>query len=535
MPFETFYFYTTQNALKRFLVTYTLFPLPNSNNQNSSLSDDGFGHLLFWKNEVDVDTLTSFCQTDTNDNIIVLRALLPCELASAADKYSIVQTNEQIPFFNVTDILYVTKPMHFLQGDSTLVIPTQLLHDSRYNPTSPLSPDITQQAIAKYLQHHSSTAIDLDDEFEDVDISTLEQPDDIASLTETIDVTQRLTAGYLMFMQGAKPFDYTLSPQLYYSLDGKVSFADFVRQAVYTTVPIDTIKAYCEKLDAQSRAYLSALKNSQSDNIDRIVYSAAIGALLQTTCSLQDKQRFLQLFVGDLPIKLQPLVNETFDDKRARNRIATLKSTLRSLVPIYFLYTFWDYRFDRFCENMTEFGLSTEFANVTLSLWALLHGMDDVYSEYKNIELLYAIKSLSITCDNACRKIPYTDFAQINNIKQNKKIKVATVPCDYVNYEIEYHYCVDEKSAEIDKLLDELKCRLNDTFDFLYPDLRKRICYASAQPVTAAIIWKNRVAIHKKFTEMSRQSTPVKLKRKRTARKNTTTTRQQSIFDNTEE
>ena len=58
MPFEIFYFYTTQNALKRFLVTYTLFPLPNSNNQNSSLSDDGFGHLLFWKNEVDVDTLS---------------------------------------------------------------------------------------------------------------------------------------------------------------------------------------------------------------------------------------------------------------------------------------------------------------------------------------------------------------------------------------------------------------------------------------------------------------------------------------------
>lgn len=534
MPFEPFFFYTNLTTLKRFLVKYAIFPLPCGNNQSNGLSNDGQGNLLFWKNQVDIDTVTTFCQTEANDSPIVLQVLLPTSLANTADEFNIVRTTEQIPFFNVSNILYVTNPVRFLQGDTTLVIPTQLVDKRQYCPTNVLDRNTTEQAIAKYLPHFATTEIDLDDEFEDDDI-TSEQAES-SPFVERIDKSDRLAAAYLMFVQGTTPFDYTLNPQLYYSLDGKVPYAEFINKTTYPTVPQTIVKAHCEKLDAQSRAYLSALKNSQSGNIDRIVYSAAIIALMQVSCSVQDKTRFLQIFSDELPTEMQQTVNDVFSDKRARNRIATLKLTAPSLASIYFLYTFWDYRFDRFCENMTEFELnSRDFANVTLSLWALLHGTDDVYTEYKNIELLYAVKNLPSICNERQYCLPYSEFAQINNVKNKGKIQISTLHCDYVNYTIEYHYCADEKTAEITKLVKELKCTLDDTFDFVYADLRKRIDSIYISTVDSNVIWKNRLVIHKKFNELIDNST-TKQKKPRTSRKKSKeTARQQSIFDNIEE
>ena len=536
MQFEPFFFYTNQNMLKRFLVKYSIFSLPHGTKQTASLSDDGQGRLLFWKHEVDTDTLTAFCQTNATDNAIVLRVLLPTELTATADKFGIVCVDTSVPFFNVSDIMYVDKPIRFLQGDSTQIIPTELLRAEPYTPQNTLDIAITEQAIEQHLQQHSTATIDLNDEFENDDSTTVENAEENRQPDDYIDKSDRLIAGYLMFIQGTTAFEYTLTPRIYYSLDGKEPFGDFVTHTVYPMVSPTIVKTYCEKLDTQSRAYLSALKTSSSANTDCIVYSAAIKALLQTSCSTQDRQRFLQYFIDRLPSELHSFTIETFADKRARNRIATLKDNLPALTPIYFLYTFWDYRFDRFCENMAEFKLSTSFSNVTLSLWALLHGMDDLYSEYKNIELLYAVKNLLTEQEEAHYCLPYEEFAKINNIKNSKKIKVSTVPCNYVNYEIEYHYCVDEKSAEIAGLLDALKTALDETFDFLYTDLRKQIYGTTNQIASRELILKNKVIIHKRFTELSKRSAPAKNSKKRVSRRQSSKTpRQQSIFDNPEE
>ena len=121
-------------------------------------------------------------------------------------------------------------------------------------------------------------------------------------------------------------------------------------------------------------------------------YTPAISAILKNGYSFADKERFLHDFLAETEASSREEMKTVFEDKRARNRIQLLLNENPKLAPIYFLYTFFDYRQDHFCENIIEFGMrDAGFSNVTLSLWALLHGMTDIYAEYKNIEFQWKL------------------------------------------------------------------------------------------------------------------------------------------------
>lgn len=535
--FEPFFFYTNQRALKRFLVDYKICSSACREEQNITLSDDGEENLLFWKNEVNIDTLKSFCKTETNDIVVALKVYLPTTLADTADEYGIVRTQKAIPFFNVSNVYFVDKPLQFLQGDTTLIIPRHLICPTPYAPQNPLAIELTEQAISRHLHRFDNSQIGLDDEFEDESIESALDETEFKE-RKTIDKKNRYIAAYLTFIQGKIPFDGSLSPRLYYALvNNDISFSEFIANNVYSSVPTDIVKKYCEKLCQQERAYLSALKNSEAQNIDRIVYSAAIKTLTQLSCAQQDKSRFLELFFAEIRDDvLKNTIAEIFADKRARSRIVSLQKEFASLVPIYFLYTFWDYRYDRFCENLAEFGLSSfGVENITLSLWALLHGMEDVYSEYKNLDLLFAINQLTSDFDAKSECLPYDAFAKINAIKLTQNLRVTTIGCNYVNYEIEYHACVDDAVATIDKILDELKSAVLQTFDFQYVSLRKNVLQTKSDNVSGETILRNKITIHKKFVDIAQRKTNCAPKKKSKSKRTQSVQKQLSFFDDKEE
>ena len=147
-------------------------------------------------------------------------------------------------------------------------------------------------------------------------------------------------------------------------------------------------------------------------------------------------------------------VKECLEDRRARNRIKSLKDSNDSLLPIYFLYTFFDYGFDRLNENIIEFNLDNSFySNILLSLWGLKNGMEGVYEEFKDIEVIYALEKKILTLLNKENDaIPLEIFYLINNIKLNpNEILVSNYRCSYINSVIENLLLIKEKVSFIEK------------------------------------------------------------------------------------
>lgn len=158
-------------------------------------------------------------------------------------------------------------------------------------------------------------------------------------------------------------------------------------------------------------------------------------------------------------------------------------------------------------------------ANITLSLWALLHGMQDVYAEYKNLELLYAIMHSGNSC---C--IDYKEFVGYNKIVPEKdNIVIENLSCCYVNPKIEYYHCVSMHEEKIKKLIDRLIKELKYTFDFQYVPLKNTISTINVEISDKDII-ANRNAIHKQYLQS------IKNEKNQRQRKSNTTI-QRSFFD----
>lgn len=526
MKFELFYYYTNLRALKNFLINYKIEPSSYRNENNLTLSDLGQNFLLFWKKECSIETILKYCKTDGNDVPVVLKVYLPSELnleayfddgttknvtvAECKDSY-VVKIDEPVSFFNVSNIFYVDKPITFLQGDTTLVIPSNLIEKSPYEPLSPLKDEIADKILKSFSKSIDECCSDGDDDDEeDLQSSILSGIADESDTEKSIKAESlkedKLVAAYAMFAQGKNLFDGKLTHRIYTALDtSDISFDIFVRNNFYKIVPQKIVTDNIRYISSRDDDYIQCLKGLGYDDI----YSSAVSVLLNNNYALDDKERFLSDYLSEINNEtLKAKITEIFADKRARNRISALQSNNPKILPVYFLYTFFDYRLDRFCENLTEFGLDKKdgFANVTLSLWALLHGMGDLYTEYKNIELLYAItrKFKKDKC------LGYDDFTTINRIQPQADCVIADdLACRYQNLKIEYCYCVDSHKEKICKLIGELKKELSEEFDFQYLQLKNALKSAKTEIADQEII-ANKEDIHSRFLKLSAEQKPKK-------------------------
>jgi len=526
MQFELFYYYTNLRALKNFLINYKIEPSSYRNENDLTLSDLGQNFLLFWKRECSIETILKHCKTDGNDVPVVLKVYLPSELnveayfddgtmknvtvAECKDSY-VVKIDEPISFFNVSNIFYVDKPITFLQGDTTLVIPSNLIEKSPYEPLSPIKDEIADKILKSFSKSIDEFGSDGDDDDEeDLQSSILSGIADESDTEKSIKAESlkedKLIAAYAMFVQGKILFDGKLTRRIYTALDASdISFDKFICDNFYKIVPQKIVTDNIRYIPSRDNDYIQCLKGLYYDEI----YSPVISVLLNNNYAPDDKDRFLSDYlseINDETIKAE--IAEIFADKRARNRFSALQSDNPKILPVYFLYTFFDYRLDRFCENLTEFGLDKKdgFANVTLSLWTLLHGMGDLYTEYKNIELLYAItrKFKKDKC------LGYDDFTKINRIQHQKDCVIADdLACRYQNLKIEYCYCVDSHKEKICKLISELKKELSEEFDFQYLQLKSALKSTKAE-ITDQEIIANKEAIHSRFLKLAAEQKPKK-------------------------
>lgn len=526
MKFELFYYYTNLRALKNFLINYKIEPSSYRSENYLTLSDLGQNFLLFWKKECSIETMLKHCKTDGNDVPVVLKVYVPSELnveayfddgttknvtvAECKDSY-VVKIDEPISFFNVSNIFYVDKPITFLQGDTTLVIPSNLIEKSPYEPLSPMKDEIADKILKSFSKSIDEFGSDGDDDDEeDLQSSILsgiaDESDNEKSIKAESLKEDKLVAAYAMFVQGKTLFDGKLTHRIYTALNtSDISFDKFIRDNFYKIVPQKIVTDNIRYIPSRDNDYIQCLKGLGYDDI----YSPAVSVLLNNNYALDDKERFLSDYlseINDETVKAE--ISEIFADKRARNRISALQSDNPKILPVYFLYTFFDYRLDRFCENLTEFGLNKKdgFANVTLSLWALLHGMGDLYAEYKNIELLYAItrKFKKDKC------LGYDDFTKINRIQRQADCVIADdLACRYQNLKIEYCYCVDSHKEKICKLISELKKELSEEFDFQYLQLKSALKSAKTE-ITDQEIIASKEAIHSRFLKLSAEQKPKK-------------------------
>lgn len=523
MKFESFYFYTNQRALKNYLVNYKIEPSVYRNELNRTLSDLGQNFLLFWKSEIGIETILKNCKTDGGDISVVLKVLLPAETVveayfpdetiksakiSECSTACAVKFAYPVSFFNVTDIFYVDKQIQFLQGDTTLIIPKQLIRNEPFTTLSASDDNIVDSVINSFSKTKDNVFSD-DDEDDETELGAdilSGFTDETAEEKDVRDKSQKedkLIAAYLMFIQGKTLFDGKFSQRIY-SVTGspEITFDKVIHDNFYKKVSQNIVSENIRYLQTKDIDYISCLRESKSDDI----YTPAITALLNNRYSYDDKDRFLIDYIAGINDTARNEITEIFADKRARNRIALIIKDNPKLVSIYFLYTFFDYRLDRFCENITEFGLDKEgFANITLSLWALLHGMGDLYSEYKNLELLYAV-----TCkvNDAC--IDYKQFTESNKIAPKKDCDTLdNLSCHYINLKIEFYHCIGTHAEKIKKYIDNLEAELKYSFDFQYVLLKNALKMTESEISDKEII-ANKDIIHKQYLQSIAEEKPKK-------------------------
>lgn len=542
--FLPFYLYTNLRSLKRYLVNYKIQPSAFDGTARYTLSDFGQDFLIFWRREVAVETIRHYCKADANDIPVVLQVYLPphlkveafsettdtkqCVLSKCAASAA-VKVSDPIPFLNVIKILSVDQPLTFLQGDTTQNIPYVLLGDTPY--TAP--DDAIGEATVAAVQAICNPAIALpDDDAEDDEGTTLfgtqdgfDSPQGENAVRRRSLKQDKIIASYAMFIQGKKPFNSTMTHRLYAALSpDKRSFSDYIQEVFYPLVDRQTVSD-CVRSSAVDGRYIETFNrlvygNGSADDL----LGEAISVLLCHTYTADDRAMFRDDFLAAIEDdETRAKVAECLTDPRVRNRMQELRDDLPDLIPLYFLYAFFDYGLDRFCENIVEYKLDAAgYDNVVLALWALLHGINDIYGEYKPVSLLYAL----MRKDNSSMCIDYTTFSKLNHIKHRSKIdrEFQGVYCSYENAKIEYRFCVGDAEQNIRKLLCDLGSELEQVFDFRYAAIRRAL-QVSLSEVTREEIQANRKTIHDRYLQLTQKQMPKKAKSKKKS------SNQPSFFD----
>ena len=458
--FKEVFLYTNQDNLKRYLITNEI----NAFNGNT-LSDNGYSGLLLFTKEVSIEDLISNCCNNSYDTAVVIKLLINADkkvigikedgtqkegLLSEFTNINAFLFNDSISFSNVKEIIPVEKELMFLQGDSTLKIPFNRISKNQYNPLNPISSNELEQILSSLNDEDN----DLDD-FSEEDEENFEDFsfDDSLNKNDEINYHSKVLGALLMLIQGNKPIKNILNPTVFSILTDNTNFDKFVMNNVYKNMNLNICK-YIEKPNDLLLDYYHDLKEVICNkDYSNSLYSTSIKILLDA--NFNDKETFKNELLNSIKdIELKKQVKECLEDRRARNRIKSLKESNDSLLPIYFLYTFFDYGFDRLNENIIEFNLDNSFySNILLSLWGLKNGMEGIYEEFKDIEVIYALeKKISSWLNKENDVIPLETFYLINNIKLNpNEIIINNYRCSYINSDIENLLLIKEKISFIEK------------------------------------------------------------------------------------
>lgn len=227
---ETF-LYTNEAALKQYLTNSEITVTCSDTQSNHSLSDNKYGGILVFNNEVSIQDIKSKCCNDNFDTAVVIKLLLNKQLKVIGFDENGEQTKgeigqlknsiaylikDSISFSNVASIIPVAKQLVFLQGDSTLYIPTNLIDKKFYSPVNCLSTDHLDLLLSKVKSNDSfiNSADDFLDDMDDFDIDSI----DLSSINDQVSLSNdhntrknKLLAGLLMLVQGNHPLQNKLT------------------------------------------------------------------------------------------------------------------------------------------------------------------------------------------------------------------------------------------------------------------------------------------------------------------------------------
>ena len=493
--------YTDMSLLKQYLAHNIIAPSAYFGYNDDYVIGAGSDKVLFFRHNIAVNQVLENFKETKIDEVVAVRVYVNDgyhitavdenggyhngELAELS-AYDVFLTDMPISFVNVFSIVAVKGKLKFLQGDTTFKCPDELLKVNNFGDENTMDTDVVCGILRKlngFGEIYNYSIQDINDEDSDSFIiqqtNAAEIFEPIYSMSEFI-LYDKFIAALLMLIQGIRPADRTLTPELYAVFGAGLSFSDYVRKKIYSVVDFEKTELdITEKPDNLFLQYYHALKyafkkDCTLDNGN--LFGCAIRALLSFKNPTREefKNEFLKMISDDT---LRMGIQLCFENARARAQIAELKKNNQNFLPIYFLYMFFDWEFDRVKTNLIEFDLTQmPYSNVILSLWALRQGMASVYEEYKTPGILYPCsKKTEKICFGRDYLILVDEFYKFNKVSKNDKDDAYELSgygyFNYINAEIEYEFCAGSK--KINKKIKELKNLLKkDTFTFDYVDIR---------------------------------------------------------------
>ena len=524
------FLYTNQTSLKKYLTDSEIIAVCDNDQKNYSLSDNGYGGMLVFNNEVSIEDIKSKCCNDSFETAVVIKLLVNKKIiVNAIDengeqiddetekiKKSIAYlVKDSIPFSNVVSIIPVEKKLIFLQGDSTLNVPTNLINEKYYCPFDCISTECLNLILSNVKSENSfnRNMDDFLDDMDDFDISSMDlssMNEQVISNNESNNYRNKLLAGLLMLVQGNHPIQNKLTANIYSFLEEGLSFDKYISENIYKNMPFD-IAQYVDTPNETLIRFYKDLKDvvCNNKNFSKSLFSCAINALLNL--ENDNREKFKSLFLENIEDQsLRERAGNCLLDMRARNRIMLLNELNDDMLPIYALYVFFDYGFDRLNENIIEFRLNNSpFVPILLSLWALKNDMKSIYEEYKKPEIVYACdKKISNWLGKEENLIPIDTFFLANKIKvEPDEYIIGNYRCSYINTNIEYEFCVGKSNDKIEKIINKLEKILLNTFDFQYIDLKQSIKKHHLLNVDISLYTDS---IHKKYLSLVRKETSKK-------------------------
>ena len=543
--------YTNLTSLKRYLTDNEIIAVCGDEQKNYSLSDNGYGGVLVFNKEVSIENIKSKCCNDNFETAVVIKLLLNKKTDVIAFSENGEQSNGKIeetqdsiallvkgsiPFSNVVSIIPVERKLVFLQGDTTINVPTNLIAENCYSPIDCVSTDCLELILSN-IKLDNSFSGNMDDFLEDMDGFDIKSID-LSSMNDQAITTNipsnrrnKLLAALLMLVQGNRPAQNKLTTNIYSFLEEGSSFSEYISANFYKNMPFDITK-YIKIPNEILLRFYKDLKHVACNDTDfsKSLFSSAITALLNLENN--DKEHFKTLLLDDIEDdSLRERANECLLDLRARDRIMLLNKSNDDILPIYVLYVFFDYGFDRLNENIIEFGLNnTPFSHILLSLWALKNGMKSIYEEFKKPEIVYACdKKISSWIGMEDNLIPVDAFFLANKIKvkQDERV-VGNFRCSYININIEYEFCVGKCVEQTEKIIDKLEKALSETFAFQYVDFKQAV---KKHRMSNIDIRQYADVIHKKYLSIVKKEVPKKKVRTKTQKVVVEEAEQLSLFN----
>ena len=552
--FTEVFLYTNQSALKRYMINNEIAPIEDEFQSNYTLSDNMSGGVLYFNKAIAPDEVIKRCCNGSYDVAVVVKVYISNEcLATSYDKSGSIHTGKisdfpnavayhlenSVPFSNVISITALEKQLVFLQGDTTLYVPSHLISKKPYSPKTVLSNGVVDAIIASLKANDSSgneVSMFLDD-MDEFDLSSVDLSNSIGQEeknNEYVNLKNKLLAGYLMLIQGNRPLNGKLDATLFSLLGYDCSFEEYIKSSVYPNMPFD-LACYLKKPNSLLEQYYYELKSvAQGKEDSGNFYSIVISTLLDY--DIKDKAEFKSMLldrITDWNVRCH--VEECLSDLRARDRIAILRNDRDVVLPVYALYMFFDYGFDRINENIAEFGLNgTVCVPILLSLWAIKNGMKSIYEEFKNPEVVYAGEAqVADWQDTSYSLIPVDAFQKINGIKlKPDEMMVGNYRCTYINAKIEYCYCVGKTDDKIQALVEKLRGLLSKTLPFQYVALKEALSKSYALEADITMFAPQ---IHKQYLTLSKKKTSKKKTSKKTHQASEKPDEEMNLFTMTQE